>query len=395
LQKKKGFTVNYKIWGEDNIDQNTKDQMDEACSLPEVVGGALMPDAHLGYGLPIGGVLALKNAISPSAVGYDIACRMKLTIFADAPTALSGPRKNSFIEALETQTSFGVGSETEGLDHSVMDKDWGITEITGSLKDVAYKQLGSSGSGNHFVEFGDIYVDKDQAEILGLPYFGAFIALMSHSGSRGPGHKTCTFYNDIAKDLANVTDNTKLTCLDMDTSAGQEYFAAMNLMGDFAQANHDVIHDRISKKIGLTPIRSVDNHHNFAWKEFHNGQEVYVHRKGATPAGKGVLGIIPGSMGDSAYLVIGRGKPSSFCSASHGAGRLMSRTQGKKTFNYDKVIKQLAEEGITVLSAGADEVPGVYKNIEEVMNQQNDLVDRLGAFKPRIVKMAESKRRKR
>lgn len=382
----------YKVWGSDGIDQKSKDQMDEACSLPDFAGGALMPDAHLGYGLPIGGVLALKDAISPYAVGFDIACRMKLTIFDDSPMMMVS-HKSDLINALETQTSFGVGSVTDGEDHPVMDKDWSITEATADVKDKAYCQLGSSGSGNHFVEFGYIYIDHDQARTLGLNRFGKFLALMSHSGSRGPGHSVCTHYSNIAKETLEAkgydVSHGKLTWLDMNTSAGQEYFAAMNLMGEYAQANHDVIHDKITKNVGLTTVKTIDNHHNFAWKETHNGEDVYVHRKGATPAGKGVLGIIPGSMGDYAYLVVGKGNADSLCSASHGAGRVMSRREGKKTFNYDEVMSELAKKDITVLSAGVDEVPGVYKNIDEVMAYQRDLVDPLGKFMPQIVKMAD------
>jgi len=381
----------YKTWGADGIDQQSKDQMTEACALPNAVAGALMPDAHLGYGLPIGGVLALENAISPYAVGYDIACRMKLTLFEDEPSSLVY-NKSDYINALESQTSFGVGSSTDGESHSVMDQDWSITQITAEMKDRAASQLGSSGSGNHFVEFGVVRLTEKQAKKLGVSRSGEFLALMSHSGSRGAGHNVCTYYSAIAKDKVGAAGydvgHGKLTWLDMDTEAGQEYWAAMNLMGDYAQANHDVIHDKIADFVGLSKTMAIDNHHNFAWKEIHDGKEVYVHRKGATPAGKGVLGIIPGSMGDNAYIVMGKGSEDSLCSASHGAGRLMSRRKGKETFNYDQEKALLEKRGVTILSAGADEVPGVYKNIEDVMNEQDDLVERLGTFSPVIVKMA-------
>ncbi|MEY3459296.1 MAG: RNA-splicing ligase RtcB, partial [Planctomycetota bacterium] len=168
---------------------------------------------------------------------------------------------------------------------------------------------------------------------------------------------------------------------------GQEYFAAMNLMGDFAAANHDVIHRLVSKLCGGRIIAGVENHHNFAWLERHGGRDVYVHRKGATPAGLGVPGVIPGSMGSPAFVVRGLGNAESLDSASHGAGRLMSRTQGQKTFNFRAVQKSLEARGIRVLSAGADEVPGVYKDIEQVMAEQADLVVPIARFDPRIVKM--------
>ena len=161
----------------------------------------------------------------------------------------------------------------------------------------------------------------------------------------------------------------------------------MNLMGDYAAANHDVIHKSVSKLLGARVVADVENHHNFAWKEVHNGKEVIVHRKGATPAAAGVLGVIPGSMADPAFVVRGRGNVASLNSASHGAGRVMSRRQAKDKFNFRAVQKSLEKRGVTVLYAGADEVPGVYKNIEQVMADQADLVDVVARFDPRIVKM--------
>ena len=182
-------------------------------------------------------------------------------------------------------------------------------------------------------------------------------------------------------------DLGQLAWLDMDTEAGQEYWAAMNLMGDFASANHDVIHRIVTKLLGARVLAKIENHHNFAWKEVHNGKEVYVHRKGATPAGQGVLGVIPGSMADPAFVVRGKGNIESLHSASHGAGRRMSRRKASETFNWNSTRKNLESRGITVLSAGADEVPGVYKDIREVMQQQQDLVSIVGQFDPKVVKM--------
>jgi tRNA-splicing ligase RtcB len=199
----------------------------------------------------------------------------------------------------------------------------------------------------------------------------------------------CNVYSGIARDRLpeRYADLGRLAWLDMDSEAGQEYWAAMNLMGDYAAANHDVIHRRIAALLGETPLATVENHHNFAWLEEHGGKRVYVHRKGATPAGVGVLGVIPGSMGDPAYVVRGKGNAESLNSASHGAGRRMSRTKAKSSFNYKAVRNDLAKKGIEVLSAGADEVPGVYKNINEVMAAQTDLVEAVARFQPRIVKM--------
>ncbi|GAB4148210.1 MAG: RtcB family protein [Planctomycetaceae bacterium] len=379
--------VEYKTWGAEGIDAGSHQQMQQACALPMATAGALMPDAHVGYGLPIGGVLALENAVVPYAVGVDIACRMKLTVY-DIPPLEMQKRRNIFADALEKGTVFGVGAKQQKLqEHPVLDEDWTVSRITREKKELAHTQLGTSGSGNHFVEWGVLFLDEDDAD-LALPA-GEYVALLSHSGSRGTGASVCRVYSSIARDRLpkRYADFGRLAWLDMDSEAGQEYWAAMNLMGDYAAANHDVIHRRVGQLIGEKPIAMVENHHNFAWLEEHGGKSVYVHRKGATPAGAGVLGVIPGSMGDPAYVVRGKGNEDSLKSASHGAGRRMSRTKAKETYNFRAVRNSLAKKGIQVLSAGADEVPGVYKNINEVMAQQRDLVDPIARFEPRIVKM--------
>jgi tRNA-splicing ligase RtcB len=268
-----------------------------------------------------------------------------------------------------------------------MDQDWDVTRITRERKDKAWKQLGTSGSGNHFVEFGVLTLSEADDE-LGLAA-GEYVALLSHSGSRGAGAAVCSTYSDIARRQMppKYADLGRLAWLDMDSHEGQEYWAAMNLMGDYAAANHDVIHRQVSKLLGAQVVAGVENHHNFAWKEEHDGRELIVHRKGATPAGVGVLGVIPGSMADPAFVVRGKGQPESLASASHGAGRRMSRKKAKSTFHWKSTQQSLAARGVRVLSAGADEVPGVYKNIEDVMRQQQDLVEIVARFDPRIVKM--------
>jgi tRNA-splicing ligase RtcB len=182
-----------------------------------------------------------------------------------------------------------------------------------------------------------------------------------------------------------------LAWLALDAADGQEYWAAMNLMGRYAAANHALIHRHIAKKLGAEVILDIENHHNFAWKETHlvGGVErdVIVHRKGATPAGAGVLGVIPGSMASPGYVVRGKGSPESLHSASHGAGRVMSRTKAMQSFTWSATRKLLAERGVELLSAGLDEVPGVYKDIHVVMAAQTDLVEVLGQFDPKLVKM--------
>jgi tRNA-splicing ligase RtcB len=380
----------YRIWGRD-LEPDAVQQMKNACKLPVAVSGALMPDAHIGYGLPIGGVLATRDAVIPYAVGVDIACRMKLSVL-DLPLETLATQPDRLKNALVRETRFGVGATFRTpRQHDVMDDDWKVTPVTSKMKDRAWGQLGTSGSGNHFVEFGELTVTDEAA---GLPR-GRYLALLSHSGSRGTGAQVASHYSRLARELHPELPQelAHLAWLDLATDAGQEYWAAMELMGRYAAANHAVIHAEITRNLGVGVRLDIENHHNFAWRERHrlpDGSEadVIVHRKGATPAGAGVLGIIPGSMGTPGYVVRGRGVEESLNSAAHGAGRRMSRTQAKRTFTWDAAQRFLRERGVTLLSAGLDEVPMAYKDIDEVMAAQIDLVESLARFEPRLVKMA-------
>lgn len=382
-------TAEFAIWGESEIDVQSKVQMEQACALPVSVHGALMPDAHVGYGLPIGGVLACDNAVIPYAVGVDIACRMKLSVL-DVPVSEMSSRFEHFKNALENGTCFGVGrSFDRPRDHAVMDQDWTVSRVTRENRDKAWRQLGTSGSGNHFVEFG-LFTLKARDEELGLDA-GEYVALLSHSGSRGTGASVCSTYSSIAQSKLprGAGDVGRLAWLSLDSQEGQEYWHAMNLMGDYAAANHDVIHKSVVKLLGARVIAGVENHHNFAWKETHDGREVIVHRKGATPAGAGVLGMIPGSMATPGYVVRGKGNAASLNSAAHGAGRRMSRKKAKEMYNFKAVKHDLAKKGIRVLAAGADEVPYVYKDIDAVMAAQSDLVEIVARFDPQIIRMCD------
>lgn len=379
----------WRQWGE-GLEPEAVHQMARACQLPVAVAGALMPDAHVGYGLPIGGVLATENAVIPYAVGVDIACRMKLTVL-DLPVRELDRRRESLVKAIETETRFGVGATfRQRRDHEVLEADWSVSPVTKRLKDRAWAQLGTSGSGNHFVEFG---VFTNENAIQDLPA-GEYVALLSHSGSRGTGATVCDHYSKVAMaqhpNLAK--EHTHLAWLSLDSDEGQEYWAAMELMGRYAAANHALIHRHIARHLRLNVLLDVENHHNFAWKERQviDGveREVVVHRKGATPAGAGMLGIIPGSMASPGFLVRGRGNEASLKSASHGAGRVMSRTKALETFEWGTVNRVLKERGVRLISAGLDEVPGVYKDIHQVMAAQADLVEILGRFDPKLVKMA-------
>ena len=288
-----GQPIPYRQWGV-NLDANALQQMENACKLPVSVAAALMPDAHVGYGLPIGGVLATDNAVIPYAVGVDIACRVKLTVL-DLPLDYLRRHETDLIRAIEAETRFGIGVEFKHRrSHPVMDEDWSISPVTQRFRDKAAAQLGTSGSGNHFVEFGEFTVENKE---LGLEP-GTYLALLSHSGSRGTGAQVCDHYSRLArqqhKDLPK--ELSYLAWLDLDSADGREYWAAMELMGQYASANHYLIHKHIARHLGAGVLLDIENHHNFAWKERHGGRDVIVHRKGATPAGAGVLGVIPGSM---------------------------------------------------------------------------------------------------
>ena len=379
-----------RIWG-NKLEPAALDQMENACRLPVAVAGALMPDAHQGYGLPIGGVLATRDSVIPYAVGVDIACRMKLSVL-DLPLTAIEDDTSRLTRALERETRFGVGAEfRDRRKHEVMDADWGVTTVTSRLKDRAWAQLGTSGSGNHFVEFGQLVVLD---ATVGLPP-GQYLALLSHSGSRGAGANVAQHYSRVARerhpDLPR--ELAHLAWLDLSSEAGREYWSAMELMGRYAAANHELIHAHVARALGAEVMLDVENHHNFAWRERHrlpdgSNADVIVHRKGATPAGVGVLGVIPGSMGAPGYVVKGKGVAASLNSAAHGAGRRMSRTKAKATFKWNDVQKYLRERRVRLLSAGLDEVPMAYKDIDEVMAAQQDLVETIARFEPRLVKMA-------
>jgi tRNA-splicing ligase RtcB (3'-phosphate/5'-hydroxy nucleic acid ligase) len=391
--------VHYNVFGAEYIEEGAMTQMQIASRLPVAVAGALMPDAHQGYGLPIGGVLATSNAIIPYAVGVDIGCRMCLSIFAIHPEELR-KREAYFQRELVAHTLFGAGRDFSDREPikvhvpsiDVLDrKEFNEIPFLKPLQQKAAKQLGSSGSGNHFVEFGEVEI-TDANNPMGLAV-GKYIGLLSHSGSRGLGANIANQYTKIAMEKTVLPKEAKhLAWLGLDTQEGMEYWLAMNLAGDYASACHHTIHAKIAKAIGEKPLAMVENHHNFAWKEILSGvegerKEVIVHRKGATPAGKNVLGIIPGSMTAPGFIVKGKGEIASINSASHGAGRKMSRSKALASVTHEALKKELKEFGVKLIGGGLDEAPHAYKDIHEVMQKQNTLVDVLGKFYPKIVQM--------
>jgi tRNA-splicing ligase RtcB len=315
---------------------------------------------------------------------------MALSVF-DIPENHFLSNEAKFKRELLAFTKFGAGSAFNGqhkAQHHVLESPtFKLTPFIGQLRDKAHAQLGTSGGGNHFVEWGIIEFDHSD-DSLNISK-GRYLALLSHSGSRGFGATIAGHYTKLAKQLCPLPkEAANLAYLALDSQEGDEYWQAMNLAGDYASACHEVIHKRLHKAIGGTLLAKVENHHNFAWKEIHNGNEVIVHRKGATPAGKGVMGIIPGSMTAPGFLVRGTGNANAINSASHGAGRQMSRTKAMEKISRAEMKAVLKDHNVTLIGAGLDEAPMAYKDINRVMAAQQDLVDVVARFTPRIVRMA-------
>jgi tRNA-splicing ligase RtcB len=378
----------YIIYGQSEIELEALNQMESAMRLPITVRGALMADAHSGYGLPIGGVVATLNAIIPYGVGMDIGCRMCLSVY-NLPADFLEKNRSKLKSILKENTRFGTDEFPGKKEHPVLErKEFKEIKTLRELKDKAYNQLGTSGSGNHFVEFGisAIPTDKNEFGILG----GEYLAVLSHSGSRNFGASIAKHYTYIAKQKCNLPRGAQnLAWLNLDNEEGIEYWLAMNLSGDYAAANHQIIHEKISQALGEKPIVRVENHHNFAWKEkLEDGTDVIVHRKGATPATLGALGVIPGSMISPGFIIKGKGNLQSINSASHGAGRLLSRSKAKQRFTHKDLRQTLEKAGVELMGGGLDESPGAYKDIHKIMAYQKDLVDIIGVFYPKIVKMS-------
>lgn len=379
--------LEFEIFGAENIDPEAIAQMEMAMKLPISVKGALMPDAHVGYGLPIGGVLATYNAVIPYGVGMDIGCRMCLSVFPASPEKIDTDREY-IKEVLLSETRFGLQEFTDENDHEILERqEFHEIKFLKSLHNSFAAQLGTSGHGNHFVDVGYVTIPVF-SELIGLQP-GAYFAILSHSGSRNFGAQVCQHYTAIAKDKLQLTgEAAKLAWLEMDSQEGQEYWAAMQLAGDYSHANHRIIHRRLAKALGETPLTIIENHHNFAWKEtLDTGEELIIHRKGATPARIGDVGIIPGTMASPAFIVAGKGNDAALQSAAHGAGRLMSRNQARKSLSDKKMKEYLHKKGVELIGGDLDEAPAAYKDIHEVMESQKDLVDVLGKFHPKIVRM--------
>ena len=382
--------IHYYIYGEDGIDELSKMQMEVAMRLPVTFAGALMPDGCAGYGLPIGGVLATTdNVVIPYAVGKDIGCRMSLTIL-DAGADYLEKYHDRAIDSLVNNTAFGFDGVLPFKQyHSLFDKsEFREISILKKFREKAVRQLGSSGKGNHFVDVCEVELPANNA--LELPE-GMYIGILSHSGSRGLGANIADYYTAIAKETCKLPRQAgPFAWLSLKSEAGQEYWKCMEIAGEYSAANHECIHHNVAKALRLKPLVSVSNHHNFAWREtLPSGQRVNVHRKGATPAHSAELGIIPGSMATSGYIVSGKGNMESLFSASHGAGRLMSRLDAGNSISRYALKKLLAEKNVTLIGGTTEEAPQAYKDISIIMESQKSLVNIEGTIIPRIVRMSE------
>ena len=374
-------TKQYKVIGDigTQIPHNAVKQMDKAMSVPVAMRGALLPDAHYGYSVPIGAVVSLNNAISPAYIGYDISCMMSMTVFDISVDDFMNHREN-FSNSLRGETNFGVGGSFKGnrrRQSYVMDlSQWDENPLLKRLKAKAANQLGTSGGGNHFA---DLMIGEH------LENGTEFVALVTHSGSRGTGHQIATYYSKIADEIRPDGIEKGYGWLDLDRAIGQEYLTAMNLMGAYASANHDEMHASFMKSAGLTMKMHYANRHNFAWL-WDDGE--VVHRKGATPADNGQFGIIPGTSGSYSYLVRGLGYEDTLRSSSHGAGRPFSRTEAKRQHDDVAFKNHMKEQDILFYSIAADETISSYKDIEKVMELQDGLLlERVARMRPVVVIM--------
>jgi tRNA-splicing ligase RtcB (3'-phosphate/5'-hydroxy nucleic acid ligase) len=396
------------VFGE--ADENTMTQMRTA--VKGAARGALMADNHLGYAVPIGGVLAYDYAVSPSGVGYDIACgnRASRTDFNFKDGRMRDEAKDFWIRSamddIWRTISFGMGRKNaEPVDHELFDDPAWQIPVVRALRDKAAAQLGTVGSGNHYV---DLFEDED-----GYVWIGV------HFGSRGFGHGIATAYLDAGGAQNGMMAEPLV--LSTESNLGSEYLEAMELAGRYAYAGRDWVVERVAQLLNVKVTETVHNHHNFAWKETHDGREMWVVRKGATPAYPGQRGFVGGSMGDSAVILEGRGstvgtqavsqiakeQEASMFSTVHGAGRAMSRTAAAGKVRRGKLVTEgrISSEfgikdpwalstwlrdtrGVVLRGAGLDEAPQAYKRLPDVLAEHAATVRILHALRPLGVAMA-------
>jgi len=351
---------------------------------------ALMADHHLGYAVPIGGVVAYEDKVSPSGVGYDIACGNK-AVLLDAPAAEVRADIKTIMDDVFRNISFGVGrTNAERVEHALFDKPLWAEEPYRDLKKDAVEQLGTVGSGNHYV---DLFVDERERVWCGV-----------HFGSRGLGHKLATRFLALAGGRDGMMVDPVTIAVNSDL--GEQYLRAMHLAGEYAYAGRDWVCRKVASLLGANILEEIHNHHNFAWKESHGGRDLWVVRKGATPALPGQKGFVGGSMGDISVIIEGvesaEGNTSLY-STVHGAGRVIGRRaalgkfvkdeSGKKQrqpglVRHDEMMKWVADAGVELRGADLDEAPQCYKRLPEVLAYHADSIRILHTLTPIGVAMA-------
>ena len=377
-----------KIFGEH--DQSTLAQINRCVASADGARGVLCADGHKGYAQPIGGVVAYKNKISLSGVGFDIACG-NLAIRTDATRAQVAPAMAEIMNDVVRDISFGIGRSSKArIDHELFeDPIWKLPPLC-ELKQTASSQLGTVGGGNHYV---DLFADETDRIWVGV-----------HFGSRGLGHKTATYFLKEAggKDGMDVPP----TVISETSPLGQDYLAAMRLAGRYAYAGREAVARHVARGILRARIvEEVHNHHNFAWEEEHHGERYWVVRKGATPAFPGQKGFIGGSMADDAVIIEGVDSAISreaLFSTVHGAGRIMSRTAAKGRFiktggkrirsegliRHDEMMKWVAEKGVVLRGGDVDEAPQAYRRLPDVLAAHAGTIRILHTLTPLGVAMA-------
>ncbi len=388
------------IFGSHETD--TVRQFDNCLKTGHVAGGVLCADGHYGYSQPVGGVVVYDGQVSPSGVGYDIACGNK-AVKTDLKYHDIKEHIPTIMDEVVKKVPFGIGKKSKRkVDHALFDDpDWHVFKEFGThehdgLKALARRQLGTVGGGNHYV---DILID-DQTEDVWIG---------NHFGSRGFGHRTATGFLNLAKgrkfsDRApHESMEQKPTLLDMDSELGELYFRAMQLAGRYAYAGRDHVIDQVLHILGAEAVVEVHNHHNYAWKETHFGKEYIVVRKGATPAAPGQLGFVGGSMGDISVILQGVQSEKSqeaFYSTVHGAGRVMSRTKAAGKMNWKKrkrrggaisekqMMQAVQDFGVELRGGGTDESPFVYRQLEDVLDAHHGTIEVLHTLRPIGVAMS-------
>ena len=373
-----------KIWTDD-VEESAMQQIENLCTLPFLYHHlAIMPDVHAGMGMPIGGVLACVDAVIPNAVGVDIGCGMCAVKtnwrVEDIPADVL---RKKIMRGIRERIPLGMDHHKERQDESYLPQGHDIDKLTVVKAQYvsAQRQVGTLGGGNHFIE-----LQRDEQ---------GYLWIMIHSGSRNLGKQVGDHYNKLAAMLnerwhSMVKPELRLAFLPLRTQEFNDYWAEMQYCVEFALCNRRLMMERIQEVIadalpGIEFEPMINIAHNYAAWENHFGKNVIVHRKGATLAREGIVGIIPGSQGTASYIVEGLGNPDSFNSCSHGAGRLMSRTAAVKTLSLEDEVKRLDDQGIVHAIRSQhdlEEAAGAYKDIEQVINNELDLVKILTRLLP-------------